>query len=145
MESIQPVVLTLMSTSNPPPALWTRTIRSSSEDPPTQMLEEVMPAVVACLRTALSKLDLRSREVIYRRYGLVSQAQTLEEVGTIYRVTKERIRQIESRALRLMRCDKQHWLASVNAHSGEVWQLLCGGEDIVLARDVRLLNRELFP
>jgi hypothetical protein len=134
-----------MSTSNPPPALWTRTIRLTSEDPPTQILEEVMPALVSRLRTALSELDLRSQEVIYRRYGLVNQPQTLEEVGTIYRVSKERIRQIESRALRLMRRDKQHWLASVNAHGADVWQLLCGGEDFVLARDVRLLSRELFP
>ena len=50
----------------------------------------------------LEHLDPREREVITRRYGLTegSEPQTLEQVGRRFGVTKERIRQLESRALK---------------------------------------------
>ena len=49
----------------------------------------------------LGNLDSREREVITRRFGLSegSEPQTLAEVGDWFGVTKERIRQLESRAL----------------------------------------------
>ena len=46
----------------------------------------------------------RERKVIELRFGLIDgQARTLEEVGKIFNVTRERIRQIEARALRKLR------------------------------------------
>jgi RNA polymerase sigma factor (sigma-70 family) len=53
----------------------------------------------------LEKLDDRERQVIVYRYGLEKQAkpQTLEEVGSHFGVTKERIRQIEARAINKLR------------------------------------------
>ena len=49
----------------------------------------------------LGQLDPRERDIILHRYGLNSgtEPETLEKVGTRFGVTKERIRQIESRAL----------------------------------------------
>lgn len=48
--------------------------------------------------------DERSKDVITRRYGLVTgERETLEEIGQIYGVTRERIRQIETRSLKKMR------------------------------------------
>jgi RNA polymerase primary sigma factor len=56
------------------------------------------------LQEALSLLDDRERGVILRRFGLVDGApQTLEEIGRDLKVTRERVRQIEAKALRKLR------------------------------------------
>ncbi len=48
----------------------------------------------------IEKLDSREQKVLVFRYGLLSgETQTLEEVGEEFGVTRERIRQIESKAL----------------------------------------------
>ncbi|RZS39957.1 RNA polymerase primary sigma factor [Limnobacter thiooxidans] len=53
------------------------------------------------LLSLLDELDERSREVLLLRFGLMrDEAMTLEEVGQHYSVTRERIRQIESKAMR---------------------------------------------
>ena len=49
----------------------------------------------------LRALNYREREIIRLRYGLVDgYAYTLEEVGKIFSVTRERVRQIEAKAVR---------------------------------------------
>jgi RNA polymerase primary sigma factor/RNA polymerase sigma factor len=60
----------------------------------------------------LHKLDQREQEIIIRRFGLGGSLEpsTLKEVGEVLGVTKERIRQIEARALEKLR------LAAVEAH-----------------------------
>ena len=47
----------------------------------------------------LHSLSPREREIIKRRFGLNGPAETLEEIGPTFGVTRERIRQIEKRAL----------------------------------------------
>lgn len=60
------------------------------------MLSKVLPL--------LDCLDEREREIIERRFGLNGRkAQTLEEVGEIFGVTRERIRQLQNIALGQMR------------------------------------------
>ena len=52
----------------------------------------------------LETLEPREREVLRLRFGLDDGvAKTLEDVGPYFNVTKERIRQIEAKALRLLR------------------------------------------
>ena len=49
----------------------------------------------------LKTLSYREREIIKLRYGLGDgYSYTLEEVGHIFKVTRERIRQIEAKAVR---------------------------------------------
>ena len=57
------------------------------------------------IMSILEQLDERERAIITHRYGLEqgSEPLTLEEVGTKFGVTKERIRQRESRALQKLR------------------------------------------
>ena len=56
------------------------------------------------LREVLNTLGGREREVIDYRFGLSDgYSRTLEEVGEFFNVTRERVRQIESKALRKLR------------------------------------------
>lgn len=56
------------------------------------------------VRAALLVLNEREREVLEMRFGLHDgQEHTLEEVGKFFGVTRERIRQIEAKALRKLR------------------------------------------
>ena len=53
----------------------------------------------------LDQLEERERDIVVMRFGLVqgTEQKTLEQVGSQFGVTKERIRQIEARALRKAR------------------------------------------
>jgi RNA polymerase primary sigma factor len=56
------------------------------------------------LGDVLTTLTDREQEVLRLRFGLVDgYSRTLEEVGRKFNVTRERIRQIEAKALRKMR------------------------------------------
>ena len=56
------------------------------------------------IKDVLDTLTERERQVLEQRFGLVDgYSRTLEEVGRQFRVTRERIRQIEAKALRKMR------------------------------------------
>src|ERR1051325_5242600 len=56
------------------------------------------------LSDALTRLSPRMRHVLSRRFGLDGETpQTLEEVGADLGITRERVRQLESRALRELR------------------------------------------
>ncbi len=53
----------------------------------------------------LERLDKRERDILVTRYGLDAgtEPQTLEQVGHVFGVTKERVRQLEARALAKLR------------------------------------------
>ncbi len=56
------------------------------------------------IREVLDTLTSRERQVLEQRFGLIDgYSRTLEEVGKDFDVTRERIRQIEAKALRKMR------------------------------------------
>jgi RNA polymerase primary sigma factor len=57
---------------------------------------------------ALAPLSDREKDVLRLRYGLGTDREyTLEEIGRRFSVTRERVRQIESRALQKLRAAKQ--------------------------------------
>ncbi|RYZ82677.1 MAG: sigma-70 family RNA polymerase sigma factor, partial [Proteobacteria bacterium] len=56
------------------------------------------------VRAALDELTEREREVVNMRYGLSGgRAHTLQELGAHFKVSRERVRQIEGQALRKLR------------------------------------------
>ncbi|MFC1478079.1 RNA polymerase sigma factor RpoD [Candidatus Margulisiibacteriota bacterium] len=60
------------------------------------------------LDNVMDTLTERENMVLRLRFGLADgKARTLEEVGTVYRVTRERIRQIEAKALKKLRNPKR--------------------------------------
>ena len=71
-------------------------------------------ALKSRIEDCLQELNYREREIIRMRYGLVDgYSYTLEEVGQIFSVTRERVRQIEAKAVRkLQQPQSKHALAS---------------------------------
>ncbi len=56
------------------------------------------------LATVLADLTPREEQVLRKRFGIAEKSDhTLEEVGKLFNVTRERIRQIEAKALRKLR------------------------------------------
>ncbi|HHK42379.1 MAG TPA: sigma-70 family RNA polymerase sigma factor, partial [Planctomycetaceae bacterium] len=56
------------------------------------------------IEEVMEGLNYREREILKLRYGLIDgYTYTLEEVGKIFSVTRERVRQIESKAVRKLR------------------------------------------
>lgn len=73
---------------------------------PSRLVEQ--SSLCSTLSGMLEELDERSRAVILYRFGLGNiDAMTLEEVGQIFGVTRERIRQIEFKAMSKLSCEKR--------------------------------------
>ena len=69
----------------------------------------------------LNTLSERERKIITLRYGVLSSKQmTLEQIGREFDVTRERIRQIESRALRKLRQPERNVIVSDYKDSWEL-------------------------
>lgn len=70
----------------------------AAENPATGASQEMLRGRI---NKVLKTLSYREREIIKLRYGLGDgYSYTLEEVGHIFKVTRERIRQIEAKAVR---------------------------------------------
>lgn len=70
---------------------------ASEESVEEQVFQNIL---LTYLNDVLSLLTDRDKEIIQARFGLLDgQEKTLEEVGQIFGVTRERVRQIESRAM----------------------------------------------
>ena len=76
------------------------------EDPNATLLEETVSANLLReqLEEALDTLEERENRVLRMRFGLDDGSpRTLDEIGKVFGVTRERIRQIESNAIRKLR------------------------------------------
>jgi len=68
------------------------------DDPLAEMTQQSLKKRIA---DVLEELNYREREILRLRYGLADgYSYTLEEVGKIFSVTRERVRQIEAKAVR---------------------------------------------
>jgi len=77
-------------------------IEDETQPPPIEVASQQL--LRQQLEEALSRLTERERRIIVLRYGLEDgQFRTLEEVGREFGITRERIRQIEAKALRKLR------------------------------------------
>lgn len=73
----------------------------SAENPMANIIKEANKQIVASI---LDTLGPREAEILKMRFGIdAEKAMTLEEVGDHYGLSKERIRQIENKAIRKLR------------------------------------------
>jgi len=59
--------------------------------------------LVAYVQSILEELTKREREIIKMRYGIESDKKTLDEIGKIFGITRERVRQLESNAIKKLK------------------------------------------
>ena len=77
-------------------------VRDQREDDPLKGTNQA--ALKSSIARALDGLSYREREIIRLRFGLADgYSYTLEEVGSIFDVTRERVRQIEAKAVEKLR------------------------------------------
>ncbi|PXF41988.1 RNA polymerase sigma factor SigA [Gracilariopsis chorda] len=88
--------------TNSDDALTLSDVIESDEESPEDRVESSL--LRDDLEHVVNSLTPRERDVVRMRYGLDDgRAKTLEEIGRVFDVTKERVRQIESKALRKLR------------------------------------------
>ena len=73
----------------------------SAENPMANIIREANSQIIAAV---FETLGTREAEILKMRFGIdAEKAMTLEEVGQHYGLSKERIRQIENKAIRKLR------------------------------------------
>jgi RNA polymerase sigma-32 factor len=78
---------------------------TNAEDEPAQIYEREESAANRTdgLKQALAKLDARSRRIIEARWLREENPATLQELADEYGISAERIRQLESKAMKTMK------------------------------------------
>lgn len=95
----EPIPLYEPSADGITPADWL--VDESAKDPAVAVETKEL---TAALGEALAQLELKAAEIMTLRFGLDDgEPRTLEETGEIFGLTRERIRQIESKSLKKLR------------------------------------------
>ena len=88
-----------------------------SRSTPDEVLEEVMLRKDLC--DILKDLTEREASVVRLRFGLDGETETtLEDIGAMFSLTRERIRQIEAKAVRKLRLKQREALSILKEYSG---------------------------
>lgn len=75
----------------------------NSEDPTTQIMLDDFRKTVEEILNNTDRLSQRDKEIFFLRFGWNnSEPKTLEEVGLMYGITRERVRQIETKVFRVL-------------------------------------------
>ncbi len=93
-------------------------------------VEEVRSSIAEAIR----QLDPKQSEVISKRYGLGGAAKhTLNDIALQVHVTRERVRQVESKALRILGTKKTLWMFErlLTASLEDAWASLSQGRPTV--------------
>lgn len=95
-------------------------VDESNMTPDNKVAQENM---LSDIRRMLDQLNQKEKDVLIMRYGLDSDGvkKTLDEIGTTYGVSRERIRQIENRAISKLKkiCRNQNILSNLKNYIGE--------------------------
>ena len=125
-------------------ALFGEKASGSADELPDDVPQQ--ETLAECLDWLLSQCEPRDRVIVERRFGLShGEPETLEEIGSDYGVTRERIRQIEKRALKRMRIRMRHTALAehVALASPAVWLQVSAGRGWLSDRQVDSALRKL--
>lgn len=111
-------------------------VAATMDDPePVQHPSEIVALVLA-------DLNPRQQDVVRRRFGMIGRPETLEELGQAYGVTRERIRQIEAKAIRLMKQRVRRRMSrALIQHGADLWALVAGAGWFVPEGDLSRARR----
>ena len=101
-------------------------LQAGPPEPPETMAAMCAITLLASVEQSLATLGPREGEVLRRRMGLSCDPQTLAEIGEVYGVSRERIRQIEEKTIQRLIRD-------------EIW------DDVLTAKLTTLLTDRQFP
>lgn len=79
-----------------------------NDNSPSADKQLVLESLRQEIQKALSCLNERERMIIEAYYGIEQHEMTLEEIGTRYGLTRERVRQIKEKAIRRLRNNTQN-------------------------------------
>ncbi|WP_075261599.1 RNA polymerase factor sigma-32 [Candidatus Odyssella acanthamoebae] len=97
---------------------WVDTLADEGPSPETEALEEYDRCVRRhWLEASLRQLPIRERQIIQCRH-LTDTPLTLEQIGDLMNISKERVRQLETRALRKM---KHHLTRNIHDVKDVLW------------------------
>src|ERR1700732_4614493 len=101
---------------------------TSAPTPPTQQL----------VSDVLATIDReREREIVSRRFGLFDRKETLEQIGELLGITRERVRQLEKAVLaRLKESASKGDLPNINETQSSFRQAIAERGDIVRVTDL---------
>uniref|UniRef100_A0A7S3HHZ5 RNA polymerase sigma-70 domain-containing protein n=2 Tax=Spumella elongata TaxID=89044 RepID=A0A7S3HHZ5_9STRA len=110
---------------------------------PTLEPDPLSTATVASQRDivlgALSGLSEREREIIIMRHGLSgTKKMTLDEIGSKFKITKERVRQIENRILAKLRLQLNNDKTVQSAFSNELWNEQFANQEVPTTKTKRV-------
>ena len=88
-----------------------------NNDAPLADRQLLVESLQAEIKEALKILTLRERNIITAFYGIGQPEMTLEEIGTKYGLTRERVRQIKEKAIRRLRANTKNKI--LKAYLGE--------------------------
>lgn len=94
-----------------------------------------MDQIVVQALDLVEEEEVRQCRILKERFGIDRPRQTLEAVGEMLGVTRERIRQLESKALKRLRDEddlRQMLLASVRDEESRIWDLLSDEQPVVV-------------
>ena len=79
-----------------------------NDNSPMADIELVKESLRAEIKTALQMLNDRERNIITAFFGIEQPEMTLEEIGSKYGLTRERVRQIKEKAIRRLRSNTKN-------------------------------------
>src|SRR6201997_2440346 len=87
-----------------------------SQAPTTDTRAPAFLDIDAAVESILGVIDQeREREIISRRFGLFERKETLEQIGELLGITRERVRQLEKAVIqKLKAAGKQHSLSGID-------------------------------
>ena len=96
----------------------------------------------------LGGLPAKENDVLLRRYGLDgSPPKTLEEIGKEFYVTRERVRQIEKKAINRLRVRSKlaAFKTLLNHEQSSIWNLLSQNNELLLPGDIENRQHDIEP